>query len=82
MFHTTVTIGRQTDTLARLLLRHGADPNLRATIRRCLRPTAHPEKEEVFSYHDVTAIGFAEQFQDPRFVNESAIAAIRESGAR
>lgn len=78
LFHTTVTIGPQTAQLAEMLLKAGADPAIRATFRRRLRPTAAPEKEEVFEYSDVTAIGFAEAFEDTRFVNEAAIAAIRQ----
>ena len=82
LFHTSVTIGPKTDFLARLLLQRGADPSLRATFRRRLRPTAHPEQEEVFEYRDVTPIGFAEliQEQNPQYVNDAAITAIREAG--
>lgn len=82
LYHTAVTIGPQTGELAKLLLQNGADPNLRATFRRRLRPTANPENEEIFEFHDVTAVEFAEQFQDQRFVNQAAIAAIAEASGR
>ena len=80
LFHTTITLGPKTDSLARLLLQNGADPNARATFRKQLRMTGNPETERMFEYHDVTAIDFARQFQEPHFVNEAAIAAIREHG--
>jgi ankyrin repeat protein len=80
LFHTTVTLGPKTDTLARLLLRNRADPNARANFRKQLRMTRDAEKEQMREYHNVTAIGFARQFQEPQMVNEDAIGAIREYG--
>lgn len=80
LFHTTVTLVRRGDHLARLLLQHGADPNIRATFRKQLRYMGNPEKERMHEYHNVTAIGFARQFQEPGWANEDAIAAIREYG--
>ncbi len=79
LFHTTVTLGPKTDVLARLLLRSGADPKARATFRKQLRMTGNPN-EQMVEYHNVTAIEFAAQFQEPSFVNEAAIAAIRDFG--
>jgi ankyrin repeat protein len=80
LFHTTVTLERQSDELARLLLQNGADPNARATFRKQLVDKGEPEKEQMREYHDVTAIGFARQFQEPTWVNEAAIDVIRASG--
>jgi ankyrin repeat protein len=78
LFHTAVTFLKADDSLARLLLRSGADPNLRATFRwPCHTSKGDGSPRE---YHDVTAIGFANQFQDPDYVNEMAINAIREHG--
>jgi ankyrin repeat protein len=78
LFHVTVTFLKADDSLARLLLRSGADPNLRATFRwPCHTSRGDGSKRE---YHDVTAIGFANQFQDPDYANEAAINAIREHG--
>lgn len=76
LFHTTVTLGHQTDMLARLLLQNGADPQLRATFRKQLVDMGDRDKEQMREYHDVTAIDFARQFQEPNWVNELAIAAI------
>jgi ankyrin repeat protein len=76
LFHTTVTLGHKDATQARLLLQHGADPNLRATIRKQLRHMGDTAKEQMREFHDTTAIGFARQFQEPGWINEDAIAAI------
>lgn len=80
LFHATVTLAIKTDTLARVLLAGGADPNARATFRKALSWEGDPEKERMHEYHDVTAISFARQFQEPGWVNEAAIGAIREFG--
>jgi len=80
LFHTTVTLLARGDQLARLLLESGADPNARTTFRKQLQWNGDPEKERMHEYHDVTAIGFARQFQEPPWVNEAAITAIQEYG--
>ena len=77
IFHTTVTLGPKTDTMVKLLLRHGADPEVRATFRKQLAAMGDPEKERMHEYNDATAIEFARAFQEPRMVNEAAIAAIK-----
>jgi len=82
LFHTTVTLAYQHDVLARLLLRNGADPNLRATFRKQLVGMGDSEKEEMREYHDVTAIGYARQFPEPKWVNDAAIEAIVDNGGR
>ncbi|MDB5342402.1 MAG: hypothetical protein JWP89_779 [Schlesneria sp.] len=80
LFHTTVTLAFQNDVLARLLLQNGADPNLRATFRKQLVGMGDGAKEQLCEYHDVTAIGFARQFQEPKWINDAAIEAIMEFG--
>jgi ankyrin repeat protein len=80
LFHTTVTPACQNDVLARLLLRNGAEPNLRATFRKQLVGMGDSAKEQMSEYHDVTAIGFARQFQEPKWVNNAAIEAMVEHG--
>jgi ankyrin repeat protein len=82
LFHTTVTLAIKTDGLARVLLQSGADPNARATFRKALRWEGDAEKERMREFHDVTPIGFARQFQEPAWVNEAAIAALREYGGQ
>ncbi len=78
LFHTTVTLGPKTETFARLLLDKGADPTIRATLRKQLRYMGDAEKEQMREFRDVTAIEFARQFQEPGMVNESSIEAIEE----
>lgn len=80
LFHTVVTLAAPDDSKARLLLERGADPNARVTIRKQLRDMGDPEKEAMREFHDVTPIGYASQFQEPRWVNAPAIAAIAERG--
>ena len=41
-----------------------------------------PFKEELREYRDVTPIGFAKIFQEPQWVNQAAIDAIREYGGQ
>ncbi len=62
------------------ILEHGANPNVRTTIRKKLEWNGDPERERMHEYHNVTAIGFARQFQEPPWVNEAAITAIQEYG--
>jgi hypothetical protein len=80
LFHTVVTLGAPDDSMARLLLEHGADPNVRATIRKQLRDMGDPTKEMMSEFQNVTPRGYANQFQEPRWVNGPAIAAIVEGG--
>ncbi|MPY89739.1 MAG: hypothetical protein GEU99_17685 [Luteitalea sp.] len=76
LFHTTVSLPPRTDSLAQLLLRNGADTNVRTTLRKQLGGA--PEKQEMREFHNVTAVEFAERFQEPHMINEAAIAAIGE----
>jgi hypothetical protein len=80
LFHTVVTLAAPDDSKARLLLQRGADPNARATIRKQLRDLGDPEKEMMRELHNVTPIGYASHFQEPRWVNGPAITAIVECG--
>ena len=78
LFHATVTLGSKDASMALLLLRHGANPNLRATIRK--RLVDDGEGDVMREFHNVTAIEFAEQFQQPSWVNDAAITAINNYG--
>jgi len=80
LFHTTVTLMIRSAEMAKLLLQSGADPNARATFRKQLQMMGDAEKERMHEYHNVTAIGFAVEFQEPGWINELAVEAIRESG--
>jgi ankyrin repeat protein len=80
LFHTTVSLPPRTDELARLLLRKGADPSFRTTLRKQLVDMGDAEKEKMREFHDVTAVEYGRQFQEPRMINEAAIAAVVASG--
>jgi len=80
LFHAVVTLGKRDDAKARLLLRHGADPNLRATLRKQLRWMGDPEKERMHEFRDVTPTAYARRFQEPGWVSEPALEALAEYG--
>jgi hypothetical protein len=80
LYHTVVTLAAPDDSKAGLLLERGANPNARATIRKQLRDLGDPAKETMREFHDVTPIGYARHFQEPRWVNGPAITAIVERG--
>ena len=74
LFHAAVTMGRKHESLARLLLQHGADPGLRATVRKQLHDMGDPEKEQMRVYDQVTPVEYAYGYVEPRWVNEPAVA--------
>jgi ankyrin repeat protein len=80
LFHAVVSLGTRDDAKARLLLQHGADPNARATIRKQLRDMDEAEKEKTFEFHNVTPIGYAKQFQEPRWVSQAALELLKAQG--
>ena len=55
------------------LLEKGADPHVRASIRKGLK---FMEDESVHEYREVTPVEDAEGFHHRRWVNEEAVAAI------
>ena len=68
---------RDDDAFARLLLDNGADPNVRASLRKRLRFTPDQEMHE---YRDVTPLSWGERFQDQQWVNRAAMKLIAERG--
>ncbi|MEQ9569479.1 MAG: hypothetical protein RLN75_04760, partial [Longimicrobiales bacterium] len=71
----TFRVGLRRDgRLARLLLDHGADPGVRASLRKRLRFVADETWHE---YRDVTPLEWGERFHDASWVNRAAVAAIR-----
>jgi hypothetical protein len=80
LYHTVVTLGRRDDEKARLLLTHGADPNVRATFRKQLRDMGDPDKERMTEFREVTPIGYARRFQEPTWVSGPAVAAVAAAG--
>jgi ankyrin repeat protein len=70
---------RHTDEFARLLLDHGADPNVRASLRKRLRGA---DDETMHEYRDVTPLAWGERFHDQSFVSRPAMRLIAERGGR
>ena len=67
-----------------LLLDHGADPNLRASLRKQLHPGYGPryDVKQAYEYRDVTALSWGRQFHAKVFVSERAMKLIEERGGR
>jgi hypothetical protein len=67
-----------------LLLAHGADPNVRASIRKRLHKGYGPkyDVENTYEYRNVTALGWGRQFHAKVFVSEPAMKLIEEAGGR
>jgi hypothetical protein len=70
---------RESDVAARLLLDHGADPNVRASLRKRLIGV---EDETEHEYRDVTALSWGERFHNQRFVSKPSMHLIAERGGR
>ena len=67
----------------RLLLDHGADINIRASIRKQLHPGYGPRYDlEMFEYRGITALEWGEQFHAKVFVSEPAMKLIAEAGRK
>lgn len=65
-----------------LLLEHGADPNVRASLRKRLHPGYAPrfDVDKTYEYRNVTALGWGVQFHAKTFVSEPAMRLIKEHG--
>lgn len=63
-----------------LLLDAGADPMVRASIRKELHPGY--DNPGLYEYRDVTARSWGERFHDKRFVNQAAIDLIAARGGQ
>lgn len=82
LFHTTVCPINGAAEIARLLLKAGADPNARATFRKQLRDMGNPDLEQMTEYNDVTPIQFAHTYQNPAWINKSALQVIEDFGGK
>ncbi len=68
---------RSHDGFARLLLDHGADPNVRASLRKRMRFVGD---EAMHEYRDVTPLAWGERFHEQDFVSRPAMQLIAERG--
>jgi hypothetical protein len=68
----------------KLLLDHGADPNVRASLRKQLHSGYAPryDTENMYEYRDVTPIGWGQQYHAKVFVSEPAIKLIAAAGGK
>ena len=74
----------QAAPLTKLLLKHGADINIRGSLRKKLHPGYGPryDVDNWYEFRNVTALEWGEQFPAKVFVSEPAMKLIREySGA-
>jgi hypothetical protein len=72
--------GRQQDAaFTRLLLDHGAEPNVHASLRKRL-PFARDDS--MHEYRDVTPLAWGERFHEQDWVNRAAMRLIGERGGR
>lgn len=65
-----------------LLLKHGANPNARASLRKQLHPGYAPrfDVEKTYEYRDVTALSWGRRFHAQVFVSKPALKLIEEYG--
>jgi hypothetical protein len=63
-----------------LLLDHGAEPNVRASLRKQLHPGYGPD--QLREYRDVTALSWGQRFHNRMFVSEPAMRLIAARGGR
>ena len=67
------------ERLTRLFLDRGADPHVRASLRKELRGVAD---ETLHEYRDVTALEWGEQFHDQDWVNPDAMRLVATRSGR
>jgi ankyrin repeat protein len=70
--------GPQIAPFTQLLLDHGADPNVRASLRKQLHPGYG--EETMHEYRDVTPLSWGERFHRRIFVSQPAMQLIAERG--
>lgn len=68
---------RRDDAFARLLLDHGGDPNVRASLRKRLRFVTD---ETMHEYREVTPLAWGQRFHDQAWVSQPAMRLIAERG--
>ena len=76
--------GEQVAPFTKLLLEHGADPNVRGSIRKQLHPGYAPRYDvsKAYDYRDVTALGWGRHYHAKVFVSEPAMKLIEKYGGK
>lgn len=77
LFHTTISYTWRDATKAEMLLKAGANPGQRATLKKQLRYIGQPHLERMYEFHNVTCIEFAKQFQLQSWVSKASIQVIK-----
>ena len=77
-FWTNRTHAAESAPFTELLLEHGADPNVRASLRKQLHPGYGPSALQ--EYRDVTPLSWGQRFHAKVFVSEPALRAITAHG--
>lgn len=73
--------GAQIAPFAELLLTHGADPNVRASLRKRLHPGYAPRYDmDMHEYRDITPLSWGRRYHAKVFVSEPAMKLIAEHG--
>jgi ankyrin repeat protein len=72
--------GPQVAPFTELLLDHGANPNVRASLRKQLHPGYGPDT--MHEYRDVTPLSWGERFHNQIFVSKPAMALIAARGGQ
>ena len=70
----------QVAAFTQFLLDHGADPNVRASLRKQLHPGYG--EDTMHEYRDVTPLSWGERFHNKKFVSLPAMQLIAERGGR
>ena len=73
---------RRDDGFARLLLDNGANPNLRASLRKRLRFVNDNDDDTLREFRDVSPLSWGERFHEPDWINREAMRLIAERGGR
>ncbi len=67
--------------MTRLLLEHGADPNVRASLRKQMHP-GYETDNRLHEYRNVTPLGWGERFHFRRLVSQPAMDLIVAAGGK
>ena len=72
----------QVAPFTQLLLDHGANPNVRASLRKRLHPgyAGRYDVEKTYEYRNITPLGWGRQFHAKVFVSDAAMRLIEERG--